>query len=110
MGKISALAAAVLAAGATSAWGANGFEWGGDVRLRVESLGYIPIQTNAFVNQLFNRDRFRLWGSYAPSDDILFKVRLTNEFRFYDEGRQVSKTWDPWNENVPDNKIGRAHV
>lgn len=103
MGKSSRLAMVLLAAGTTPVLGATGFDWGGDVRLRIESLGDIPTHTNANVDQLFNRDRIRLWASYAPDENMLFKIRLTNEFRFYDHGRQVTDAWDPFNEVVPDN-------
>lgn len=103
MGKMSILAAAVLAASGTSAIAGTGFEWGGDVRFRIESIGDVSTHTNGTIDQLFNRDRIRLWASYAPDENIIFKARLTNEFRFYDEGRQVTDAWDPFNELVPDN-------
>jgi hypothetical protein len=96
------MAAALLAASVTPALGAAGFEWGGDFRFRVTDLGDIPHNAGGVFDQLFNRNRTRLWGQYNLNDDTSFKLRLTNEFRFYDKGRQHTDAWDPLNEIVPD--------
>lgn len=101
MGKKSLLAAAVLAFGTAPALAAEGFDWGGDFRFRITELGDIPSNGPVF-DQLFNRDRTRIWFNYGVSADTSFRLRLTNEFRFYDEGRQYTDKWDPINEIVPD--------
>ena len=77
MGKMSILAAAVLAASGTSAIAGTGFEWGGDVRFRIESIGDVSTHTNGTIDQLFNRDRIRLWASYAPDENIIFKAEYS---------------------------------
>jgi len=104
MGKKTILVAALLAAGAGPALGAEGFDWGGDFRFRVTDLDHIPTNAGSFAfHQLFNRNRTRVWFNYGPNEDTNLRLRLTNEFRFYDSGRQDVEKWDPINEIVPDN-------
>lgn len=82
---------------ATADW-----DWGGDLRVRVTDLKDIPITGPAEVDQLFNRNRTRLWASYQFSEDVSFTGRLMNEFRFYDKGRGYTRDHDPLGEIVPD--------
>lgn len=101
MGKRALLVAAMLACGSVSAIAAEGFDWGGDFRFRVTDLGDIPSNGPVF-DQLFNRNRTRVWFNYGFNEDTSVRLRLTNEFRFYDDGRQTIDRWDPLNEIVPD--------
>jgi hypothetical protein len=97
------MAAALLAASATPALALEGFEWGGDFRFRITDLSDIPTNAGSFAfDSLFNRNRTRVWGQYSPNADTTLKLRITNEFRFYDKGRQYNEAWDPLSEVVPD--------
>jgi len=104
MGKKTILAAALLAASAGPALGAEGFSWGGDIRVRFTTLDEIPTYVPGLaLDQGFNRDRIRLWMDYAPNEDTYLRARIINEFRFYDgDRRQSPDVWDPWTEVVPD--------
>jgi len=103
MGKKSLLAAALLAFGTVPALAAEGFSWGGDFRFRITELNDIPTNAGSFAfDQLFNRNRTRVWFNYGANPDTNFRVRFINEFRFYDEDRQYNDTWDFANEIVPD--------
>jgi len=83
------------------------FDWGGDLRLRSENFDDIPISadppgiTRGGKNVYF-RGRTRIWGQYSFSDYVLFKARLVNEFRSYENGRGTN-TYDWPDEWVFDN-------
>lgn len=67
------------------------FDWGGDIRLRGVSFDNIPISADPpgvtrGGKNVFFRGRTRVWGQYTFSDMVLFKARLVNEFRSYEEG------------------------
>lgn len=67
------------------------FDWGGDIRLRGVSFDNIPISADPpgvtrGGKNVFFRGRTRIWGQYTFSDMVLFKARLVNEFRSYEEG------------------------
>lgn len=80
----------------------DNLQWGGDLRLRVTDLGDIPHNAGGQFDQLFNRNRTRAWIQYSADENSLLRVRFTNEFRFYDTGRQYTKNWDPLNEIIID--------
>ncbi len=67
------------------------FDWGGDIRLRGVSFDNIPVSKDPpgvarGGKNVFFRGRTRIWGEYTFSDFVLFKARLVNEFRSYEEG------------------------
>jgi hypothetical protein len=102
MKKTIAVAALCLA-GVGLAQADTGFSWGGDVRFRVTSLNEIPLSTGGVLpDYLFNRNRVRVWGQYDPNEDMTFRLRLVNEWRYYDHGKTDSNAWDPVEETLPD--------
>ncbi len=66
------------------------FDWGGDIRLRGVNFDYIPGNTPGTTNVFF-RGRTQIWGQYSFSDNALFRARLVNEFRSYEEGSGTNK-------------------
>ncbi len=81
----------------------TGFSWGGDARFRLTSLNEIPLSTGGvFPDFQFNRNRVRVWGQYDPNEDMTFRLRLVNEWRYYDDSKTDSTAWDPSEETVPD--------
>ncbi len=83
----------------------NGFSWGGDARFRITSLNEIPLSRGGPVlpDYLFNRNRVRVWGQYDPNEDMTFRVRLVNEWRYYDSGKTDDDRYHPTEETLPDN-------
>ncbi len=89
-----------------STCGAAGFDWGGDLRVRYTNTDTIPTNVPKLAfDQGFWRIRPRIWAQYKPTDDIGFKVRFINEFRYYDNDvfPPNSGKWDPLSEIVVDN-------
>ncbi len=81
------------------------FDWGGDIRLRSENFDDIPISAGGVTRggeNIYFRGRTRIWGQYSFSDLVLFKARIVNEFRSYQEG-SGKNTWDWPDEWVLDN-------
>lgn len=101
MKKLSAAFASLLLC-AGSATAAEAFTWGGDLRVRVTDLGDVPHNAGGHFDQVFNRNRTRVWLQYQTDEHTLWRARFTNEFRFYDRGRQYTKNWDPLNEIIVD--------
>ena len=70
------------------------FTWGGDLRLREVYFDNIPLcygqEARGGVNH-FQRYRIRLWGDYKAKENLMFRMRLVNEFRTYEEPN--SKSW-----------------
>jgi len=67
------------------------FDWGGDLRLRGVNFDDIPVSKDPpgvarGGPNVFFRGRTRIWGEFKFSDQVLFKTRMTNEFRSYEEG------------------------
>lgn len=88
---------------------AAGWDWGGDFRSRVTLLEEVPwgndSSSYARTNQLFNRNRTRVWTNYALSPNIKFHARLMNEFFWSDRGRDygdLQEAREPLSEVVPD--------
>ncbi|MCG5513961.1 alginate export family protein [Ectothiorhodospira shaposhnikovii] len=82
-----------------------GWDWGGDLRVRVTDLDSIPTQAGGFqFDLLFNRTRTRLWAGYQFNEDVAFHGRLMNEFRIYERGEDRSRYEDQkfLSEVVPD--------
>ncbi len=103
MSKIIAVAFLVLTS-VGLAQADNDFTWGGDLRFRVTGLNEIPLSAGGAVlpDQRFNRNRVRVWGQYDPNEDITFRLRLVNEWRYYDKEKTDSRSWDPMEETLPD--------
>jgi len=85
----------------------TGFSWGGDFRFRITGLNEIPLSTSGggggvLPDYRFNRNRVRVWGQYDPNEDMTFRVRLVNEWRYYDKDKTDSRSWDPAEETLPD--------
>lgn len=83
--------ALISKAGAEEQAAPSPFDWGGDIRLRGVTFDNIPISADPpgvtrGGKNVFFRGRTRIWGQYTFSDMVLFKARLVNEFRSYEEG------------------------
>lgn len=87
-----------------------GWRGGGDLRARVTYLGEVPFvhpQTanHAEHNQLFNRNRTRVWARYNLSPEAHIHLRLVNEFFWSDRGRDygdMQEDREPPSELFPD--------
>lgn len=86
-----------------SAWS---FDAGADLRLRMENFDDIPISkdppgvTRGGKNTYY-RIRPRAWGQIAAPEHLLFKVRLTEEFRIYEQ--PANRQWQWPDEAIVDN-------
>ncbi len=110
--KKSAVAMGLLLSG--MAWvpsggeAATGFSWGGDVRVRLVNWDEIPIAKGAtnLTQWQYHRTRTRIWGEYGFTPDISAKIRLTNEFWDFTDGKPAGRPLDNqefFSEVVPDN-------
>ncbi len=83
---------------------ASMFTWGGDLRLREVYFDNIPYsngqEARGGVNH-FQRYRIRLWGDYQAKENLMFRMRLVNEFFTYEEPN--NKNWHSPDELVFDN-------
>jgi len=75
------------------------FSFGGDIRFRISGLSEVPLEADRnngskITDSLFTRFRTRLWAQYQINEKQKFKIRLTNEWRLYDQDR-VNHT-NPW--------------
>ncbi|MCG5549442.1 alginate export family protein [Halorhodospira halochloris] len=85
--------------------GDSGLKWGGDFRSRVTLLDEIPMAGGDEINQLFNRNRTRIWTEYEITPDVRFHARLMNEFFWSDRGRDygdMQEDREPLSEVLPD--------
>ncbi|MBK1736012.1 hypothetical protein CKO15_12140 [Halorhodospira abdelmalekii] len=87
---------------------ASEWEWGGDLRLRMVEVKEVPAGSAASgpieIDQLFTRTRTRAWVAYRPHEQLEFRARLMNEFRFYGQGRAAgnAEEQEPLSEVIPD--------
>ena len=75
------------------------FTWGGDFRFRIAGLSQVPTEADRnggsnIADSRFLRSRTRIWANRKVNTDTTIRVRLSNEFRLYDQSR-VNHT-NPW--------------
>jgi hypothetical protein len=62
------------------------FKIGGDVRLRQTYFDNVPYYRDKYFSDTnFLRLRTRLWAEVQPWEDVSFRGRISNEFRYYFE-------------------------
>ena len=82
-----------------------GHTWGGDIRIRGVTFDDIPIKadppgvTRGGQNN-FMRFRTRLWAEETVKDYLALRLRVVNEFRYYD--KPDNDTWDALDEIIVD--------
>ncbi|NCC29105.1 MAG: hypothetical protein EOM22_13455 [Gammaproteobacteria bacterium] len=90
---LAALAAALIlagvAAGTQTADAASSFKPGADLRLRQVFIGNVGLNDQSpTADRTFQRYRGRIWGIYAPTDQIVGTARLMWEGRHYDKPKE----------------------
>jgi len=83
---IAGLTASLLSTGTQASEGMGPFTWGADLRLRQVFIGNVGLNEDSpTADRTFQRYRGRLWGAYAPTEQLSASARLMWEGRHYNK-------------------------